>query len=225
LLQYQLDNRLRGVARTEVASDLAVIYLAEGKPAEALGVLNETRLPDLPESLNRQRRILEARAFLDGGRDQLALDLLRDQTGQDVELMRIDAHWMNKRYAEAGQQLEALYPPSLTAEPMTKPARLGVLQAAVGYVLSNNTSGIARLRSKYSDVMASSPEWPMFDFVTGPVEITSIEFRQVASQIAAIDGLETFLAAYREVYGQQGALTPISAAEEPEGQGAALQEG
>lgn len=225
LLQYQLDNRLRGVARTEVASDLAVIYLAEGKPAEALGVLNETRLPDLPESLNRQRRILEARAFLDGGRDQLALDLLRDQTGQDVELMRIDAHWMNKRYAEAGQQLEALYPPSATAEPMTKPARMGVLQAAVGYVLSNDKSGIARLRSKYSDVMASSPEWPMFDFVTGPVEITSIEFRQVAAQIAAIDGLETFLAAYREVYEQQGALTPISAAEESAGQGAALQEG
>src|SRR5690606_37009587 len=76
LLQYQLDNRLRGVARTQIAADLAVIYLADRKPQEAIRVLNDTRLPDLPESLVRQRRILEARAMIDGGRDQLALDLL-----------------------------------------------------------------------------------------------------------------------------------------------------
>ncbi|RYF12309.1 MAG: hypothetical protein EOO77_17655 [Oxalobacteraceae bacterium] len=53
----------------------------------------------------------------------------------------------------------------------------------------------------------------MFDYVTGPIEATSTEFRQVASQIAAVDGLETFLAAYREVYESQGALTPATAAE------------
>ena len=214
LLQYQIDNRLRGVARTQVASDLAVIYLAEHKPAEALRVLNDTRLPDLPAAMARQRRILEARAFLDGGRDQLALDLLRDQTGHDVELMRIDAHWQAKRYAQAGQMIEALYSASPAGVPLSKSARMGILQAGVGYVLTNDVGGLSRLRAKYADAMVNSPEWPMFDYITGPIEVTSTQFRQVASQIAAVDGLETFLAAYREVYGVEGALTPRSATDE-----------
>src|SRR5690606_5746271 len=119
LLQYQLDNRLRGVARTQVSSDLAVIYLAEQKPAEAMRVLTDTRLPDLPEAVQRQRRSLEARAMLDGGRDQLALDLLRDLSGQDVELMRIDAHWRAKRYAQAGQMIEALYGTGQSSTPLS----------------------------------------------------------------------------------------------------------
>ncbi|KKB79890.1 hypothetical protein VW35_05255 [Devosia soli] len=222
LLQYQLDNRLRGVAKTQVASDLAVIYLAEHKPADAMRVLNDTRLPDLPELVQRQRRILEARAMLDGGRDQLALDLLRDLSGQDVELMRIDAHWQAKRYAQAGQMIEALYGATPAGVPLSKTARMGLLQAGVGYVLTNDAAGLARLRSKYSDAMVASPEWPMFDYITGPIEATSNEFRQVANQIAAVDGLETFLASYREVYGAEGALTPISAASEGGGSVASL---
>lgn len=224
LLQYQLDNRLRGVARTEVASDLAVIYLAEHKPAEAMRVLNDTRLPDLSGTLARQRRILEARALLDGGRDQLALDLVRELTGQDVELMRIDAHWQAKRYAQAGQFIEQLYGATPAGVPLTKAARMGILQAGVGYALSNDAAGLARLRSKYSDAMVNSPEWPMFDYITGPIEVTSTQFRQVAQQIAAVDGLETFLAAYRDVYESQGALTPVSATEEDGGSVASLKE-
>jgi hypothetical protein len=126
-------------------------------------VLNDTRLPDIPESLARQRRILEARALLDGGRDQLALDLVRDLTGQDVELMRIDAHWQAKRYAQAGQLIEALYGSGPAGVPLSKAARMGILQAGVGYALNNDEAGLARLRTKYSDAMVSSPEWPMFD--------------------------------------------------------------
>jgi hypothetical protein len=95
--------------------------------------------------------------------------------------------------------------------PLSKAARMGILQAGVGYALNNDEAGLARLRTKYSDAMVSSPEWPMFDYVTGPIQVTSTEFRQVASQIAAVNGLETFLAAYRDVYEGQGALTPLSA--------------
>lgn len=210
LLQYQLDNRLRGVARTQVATDLAVIYLANHKPADAMRVLNDSRLPDLPASLARQRRIIEARAMLDGGRDQLALDLLRDLEGQDVELMRIDAHWQAKRYTQAGQGIEALYGARALTAPLSKPARMNIIQAGVGYVLTADVAGLSRLRAKYADAMVNSPEWPMFDYITGPIEVTSNEFKQVAAQIAARDGLEAFLTAYRETYEGQGALAPVT---------------
>ncbi|KRA45575.1 hypothetical protein [Devosia sp. Root635] len=213
LLEYQLENRLRGVARTQIAADLAVIYLADRRPQEALRVLNDTRLPDLPESLQRQRRILEARAMIDGGRDQLALDLLRDMDGRDATLLRIDAHWKAKRYDRAGEMLEALYAEQPAGVPLGQPVRLGLIKAAVGFALSGDAFGLSRLRAKFGDAMVVTPEWPMFDLVTGQVAVTSLEFKAVASQVADVGGINAFLASYRDTYAGEGALAPLNAAE------------
>ncbi|WP_157955852.1 MULTISPECIES: hypothetical protein [Devosia] len=213
LLQYQLDNRLRGVARTQIAADLAVIYLADRKPQDALRVLNETQLPGLPESLQRQRRLLEARAMIDGGRDQLALDLISNMDGKDVELMRIDAHWTARRYSQAGEMIEVIYGNEPEGRPLDRSGRMGLIKAAVGYVLAGDKFGLSRLRAKFGERMVASPEWPMFDFVTGPIQATSLEFKQVAAEVAALDSLTAFLSSYRETYSGEGALTPVNASQ------------
>lgn len=213
LLEYQLENRLRGVARTQIAADLAIIYLADRKPQEALRVLNSTRLPDLPESLQRQRRILEARAMIDGGRDQLALDLLRDMDGRDANLLRIDAHWKAKRYDQASEMLEAFYADQPAGTPLGQNVRMGLIKAAVGFALSGDAFGLSRLRSKFGDAMVVTPEWPMFDLVTGQIAVTSLEFKAVASQVSDVGGINAFLASYRETYAGEGALSPLTAAE------------
>ncbi|SEP98512.1 hypothetical protein SAMN05428969_1410 [Devosia sp. YR412] len=213
LLQYQLDNRLKGVARTQIAADLAIIYLADRKPQDAIRVLNATQLPDLPEALQRQRRILEARAMIDGGRDQLALDLLRDMDGMDADLLRIDAHWKAKRYDQASELLEALYSDQASGGPLGPQVRLGLIKAGVGFALAGDQFGLSRLRSKYGDAMVTTPEWPMFDLVTGQTEITSIEFKTVASQVAGVDGINAFLASYRDTYAGEGALAPLAASQ------------
>lgn len=213
LLQYQLDNRLRGVARTQIAADLAVIYLADRKPHDAIRVLNATQLPGIPESLARQRRILEARAMIDGGRDQLALDLISTMDGQDVVLLRIDANWKARRYSQAGEMIEALYANGQEGQPLDRPTRMNLIKAAVGYVLANDSFGLSRLRAKFGEQMVNSAEWPMFDFVTGPIQTTSLEFKKVAAEVAAQDSLEAFLASYRQAYAGEGSLAPLNATE------------
>ncbi|MDB5472838.1 MAG: hypothetical protein JWP99_141 [Devosia sp.] len=212
LLEYQIENRLRGVARTQVATDLAVIHLADRKPQDALRVLNATRLPGIPESLARQRRVLEARAMIDGGRDQLALDMLRDMDGIDVVQLRIEAQWKAKRYSEAGEMIEALHAVTPGGS-LSQPARMSLIKAAVGYVLANDRFALGRLRSKFGEAMVTSPEWPMFDLVTGDIAVTSIEFKAVASQVSGVQGINAFLSSYREVYGTSGALAPLAASE------------
>lgn len=212
LLEYQLDNRLRGVAKTQVAADLAVIYLANRQPREALRVLNATRLPGIPDALERQRRVLEARAMIDGGRDQLALQMLRDMDGNDVAQLRIDAAWKAKNYSQAGELIEGLNA-GLDGPALTQPARMSLIKAAVGYVLADDRFGLARLRSKFSEAMVTSPEWPMFDLVTGNISVTSNEFKTVASQISGLEGINAFLTSYRETYGNKGALAPLAAAD------------
>jgi len=208
LLDYQLENRLHGVARTQIAADLAVIYLADRKPQDALRVLNASRLPNLSPSLARQRKILEARALIDGGRDQLALDVLKDMDGQDADQLRIDSSWKAGRYSQASEMIEALVATQTPGEPLSQPARMNVIKAAVGYVLSGDDFGSSRLREKFSDRMVTTPEWPMFDYVTGQITTDSLEFKKVARDVSALDGLNAFLDSYRQTYSGTGALAP-----------------
>src|SRR5205807_459128 len=74
LLQYQVDHRLQGSARAQVATRLAVIYLMNRKPDRALATLRATRTADLSNELRNQRLLIEARALSDVGRYDMTLE-------------------------------------------------------------------------------------------------------------------------------------------------------
>ncbi len=75
LLQYQVDHRLQGAARAQVATRLAVIYLMNHKADRALATLQATRTAEVSTELRNQRLLLEARALSDIGRHDLALEV------------------------------------------------------------------------------------------------------------------------------------------------------
>lgn len=200
LLQYQIDNRLTGIGKAQVAADLAAIRLADRNPEAALKALGASRLSNLPPELERQRRVLEARAMIDSGRQDLAIDMVSKLQGRDVDLLRIDGYWKAKNYQNAAQLLEVLHAPQSATDQMSQDARLGILKAAVGYVLADDKLSLARLRSKFGDQMANSPEWPLFDYVTGDISAQGSDFKKIAAQVANVDSLDAFLKAYQQLY-------------------------
>ncbi|HEY8596374.1 MAG TPA: hypothetical protein VIL84_14130 [Devosiaceae bacterium] len=208
LLRYQIDNRLEGAARAQIAADLAVIEIANHRPDQALKALNDTRLSDLPPSLERQRRVLEARALIDAGRDDLALDMLGDLKGRDADLLRVDANWQAQHYRQAGEILERLYAPKDPSDLLSQTARMNIVKAAVAYVLAGDRIGLSRVQAKFSEQMSKAPEWPVFQFVTGQIRVNSAEFRKLTQQVAGMDSLNAFLASYGEMYAADGALAP-----------------
>ena len=208
LLEYQIKSRLDGVAKAQVAADLAMIRIADRNPEGALRAINETRIADLPPQLERQRRVLEARALIDAGRQDLAIDLISRLEGRDADLLRVDGYWKSKNYGRAADLLEVMYSPDDGTPQMTQASRLSVVKAAVGYVLSGDKLGISRLRSKFSAQLANSAEWPLFDYVTQDVAPASLEFKKVAQQVAGIDSLDAFLTSYRDLYASQDSVVP-----------------
>ena len=60
LLQHQVDNRLQGAARAQVATRLAVIYLLNHKPAKAQATLRATRTANLSNEMRNQRLLIES---------------------------------------------------------------------------------------------------------------------------------------------------------------------
>jgi tetratricopeptide (TPR) repeat protein len=208
LLEYQIDSRLKGVAQSQIAADLAVIRIADRDPEGALRVLNRTKLADLPPMLERQRRILEARALIDAGRQDLAIDLLRRVEGRDADLLRVEGFWKNQNFGVAAELLEAMQSPGNVEGALSQSGRMDVIRSAVGFVLAGDAMGLSRLRTKFGDEMSQTAEWPMFDFVTGEVTATSVEFRRVAREVSGLDSLNAFLESYRRLYATGGGIVP-----------------
>ena len=134
VLQHQVDHRLQGAARAQVAVKLAIIYLMARKPDRAIQVLRSARVADLPNDLRNQRLLLEARAQSDTGRPELALDVIANMQGREVDRLRSDVLWKARRWRESGEQIEKLYGERWRDfAPLTQPERADVLRAAIGY--------------------------------------------------------------------------------------------
>jgi tetratricopeptide (TPR) repeat protein len=198
LLQHQVDHRLQGAARAQVAARLAVIYLMNRKPDKALAVLRSTRTADAANELRSERLLIEARALSDVGRHDVAIEVLANMNGREAIRMRSDAYWAAKRWREAAEQIELLYGDRWKDfVPLTDLERADILRAAVGYAIDDDTLGLGRFREKYAPKMADGPDRRAFEVATSPLAASGAEFRDVVRQIASVDTLDGFL---REVY-------------------------
>jgi tetratricopeptide (TPR) repeat protein len=201
LLRHQVDNRLKGAARAQIAADLAAIYLMDRKSDEALRILNRTRQASLPSTLERQRNVVEARALTESGRPDLALELVRNMRGTDVDRLRADTFWAAESWRDAGEQLEAMHGSRWSDNiPLDELERRDILRAGIAYSLAGDQLSLERLQTKYTNKMADSPESLAFEVVTRPVEAQGVEFLEVANRMASVDSLETFLKEYRRQY-------------------------
>jgi len=88
LLQHQVEHRLQGAARSQVAARLAVIYLMNRKPDRTLATLRTTRSTDLSNELRTQRLLLEARALSELGRHELAFEVVGNIQGREAVRLR-----------------------------------------------------------------------------------------------------------------------------------------
>ncbi len=201
LLNHQVENRLKGAARSQIAADLAVVYLLDSKPNLALDTLRRTRQSQLPRSLERQRRLVEAKALAELNKVTLALDLLKPLDGPDVEQLKADILWRAKRWQETGEQIELMLGDRWVGNSdLDKQEQTNVLRAAVAYSLADDQLGIDRLRKKFAQKMSKTSVAGAFDVVSLPIERGGTQFKAIAQQIAGIDTMERFLDEYRNRY-------------------------
>ncbi|KQY80561.1 hypothetical protein [Brevundimonas sp. Root1423] len=157
LLKYQVENRLEGVAKAQVATDLATVYLMDRQPEPALQAIWGSRSTILPNALNAERRALEARALTQLGRYDHALEILGDDASPEAREVRAEIFWKQQKWLQAAAIYEARLgqrhadPAPLTAE---EEARL--IRAGVGYSLGHDTAGLSRLSRNYRPFIAGA---------------------------------------------------------------------
>jgi tetratricopeptide (TPR) repeat protein len=150
LLSYQTSNRLDGVPRAQVATDLAVIYLMDRRPEQALEAINGSRTTILPAALNSERRLVEGRALMNLGRLDAAMEVIERDTTREGQDLRNEVLWKQKAWPQAGFAFEKSMgdryklPGPLSAEDEGKLLRIGV-----AYSLAGDDASLTRVRGRY----------------------------------------------------------------------------
>lgn len=210
LLDHQTNTRFEGIAKAQVATDLAAIYLMDRQPEKALKAIADSRVARLPERLNTQRRLIQAAALSDLGRPDHALETIADDRSLDATRLRAEIHWRAQNWAAASQGLRAALPrpsPGLTPE-----AAMDVLRAAVATSLAGDAAGVATLRARYGAAMADSAEADSFAAVTSAASAQGGDISQVVARLADVSPYDALLKRVRERVAGPAPSDPLAGA-------------
>lgn len=194
LLQHQVDKRLDGVAKAQIAAKLAAVYLMAREPEKALRAIRASAQTRLPEDLAAQRRLLSGRALSDLKQYEAALESFeQDETPEAVRL-RADILWASSDWAKAAAGIELLIAGRETsAKALDAVERTDILRAAIAYTMAEDNKGLASLRERFLALMADVPEAAAFAVVTRAVDPSGVAFRDLAKAVAGVDTLDIFL--------------------------------
>jgi tetratricopeptide (TPR) repeat protein len=205
LLAHQVNERLREpAARARVGTDLAVIYLMDHRPAEALTVIRSTRVAGLPSELVAERRLLEARSLSELGRHEHALELIERDTSEEARRLRADIAWAQRNWPDAGRRIEAALANRWSnPDPLTIDEQADVLRAAIAYNLAEDRASIDRLTTRYGAQMAVTDQAEAFDVLTSDTAVSGdVRIGDLARQIAGVDTLDAFMGRFRDRFSE-----------------------
>lgn len=201
LLEYQVQNRLQGVARADIASDLAMIYVMNKEPEKALQILRSTRQSQVPDDIEFERKMIEIRSLVELGSYEEAEVMLEGINSDVAESLRSDIFWktedwnrvVSHGYQQLGQRWSA-------SEELNNSERQLVLRIAVALALDENLNGLESLRTQYLNHMEGGLFADAFELITAKEQKTGDDIRELTQTIASVDRLETFMDSYRSEF-------------------------
>ncbi|HEY4135720.1 MAG TPA: hypothetical protein VGO34_10950 [Alphaproteobacteria bacterium] len=196
LLKGQIDTRLKGGPQAEAADQLALIYLLDRKPEEALKTLSAALPGDASDSLKSERRQLQARTLGELTRYDEALALLKGDDTADAARLRAEIGWRTQNWPLAASGFVHLVP--TLDHPLSDAERQTVLRLAIAQSLSQDTAGLSALRATYGADMAKSAFKESFDLITAANIASNFDMRSISRQVAGVDQFGAFMTGYRD---------------------------
>lgn len=209
LLQYQIDNRLDGVAKSAVAADLAAIYLMDRDPQKALQALWKTRTTLLPKPIMAERRILEARALSQLGKPEEALEVLGKDASSDADDVRADIYWQQQDWAKAAAILERRL-----GERWKKDGTLAltdegrIIRVGVAYSLLKDDKALVRLSDRWAKFIATASSPDAMRVALAPLDGGEMTGRDFAAAAAATDSFAGWVSGMKRRFREKAPLAP-----------------
>jgi hypothetical protein len=206
LLEALIRSKLDGEGKAEAGARLAFTRLLDGKPAEAIGAINETEVPGTSEAIQRDRDRLAARALSDLNSGPAALRRIASDTSAEADYLRAEINWKMEAWPAAAAALGRLAgePPAGDAAMPDEQASV-VLRYAGALALANDQAGLDALRAKYGPAMAKSALKDIFPVIASDASGRLPDVRDIAARLSTTAPFQGFLAAYRARFTNGGA--------------------
>lgn len=198
LLKRQVDYRLSGGDRARVGARLGLVYLLDRRPGDAMQAILETKSPNMPPSLERQRTHLLARSLADMDNVEEAIALLEADDSRTASMLRAEIYWKSGQWKKAAESLAAMAPDAGPKQVLTNDEARLILDWATALTLAQDERAVARIRRSYMGAMERTPFRDAFDLITTTPEDGVIDYRTVADRIKQAEDFKSFLADYRD---------------------------
>ncbi|MFC3051218.1 tetratricopeptide repeat protein [Kordiimonas pumila] len=198
LLEYQVKARTEGAARAQIAANLAKIYLLDERPNDALEILRATREPRLPDDIAQNRQHVETRALIELEKYEEAEVLIEQDRGTEADILRADIYWGAKDWSRLVPTIRRLLGDGWRRnETITALQRLNLIRLAIAMTFTEDRAGLIEMRRRYGNQMRSGDFTNAFELLTNDQDLTRGEIGSIASQIASVEKLQSFMRDYR----------------------------
>ena len=198
LLDYQVKSRTEGAARAQIAANLAKIHILNRKPDAALEIIRATREPRLPEDILANRRNVEARALIELERYEEAEVLIEQDRSADAEILRADVFWGGKNWTQLVPTIRRLMGDGWRRnEALTELQRLNLIRLSISMTFTEDRAGLIEIRRRYGGQMRQGDFANAFELLTNDQELSGRELGAIATQIASVEKLQSFMRDYR----------------------------
>ena len=200
LLEDQLQFRLKGIEKSQVGLNLALIYALAQEYDKVIETLDTTNAPNLPEELVGGRLHLRAQALMNIGQRSSALLLLKTDKSLNADLIRAEMYWLMKDWKSAALSLHNVVRQSglKPGQDLSETDAAKILNLATAYTLSGNERAIQRIRTDYSEPMAKTSVKEAFELVAQPLSIGMIDPASIAQRVKIVTNFRSFLDTYKE---------------------------
>lgn len=197
LLENQINFRVSGEARSRVGARLALLYLFNHQPQDALKVLETTNFGNNPPELQRQRQQLLAQALSAVGRHTDALNMIYNDTSAAGQLLKLDILWAASDWPNVVGSAEDILSkrPDLTA-PLTTAETEVLLKLALAYSFQGDYNQLRYLKDYYAALVPDSGYKQIFDFITN--DTTPLDREDSAMLSDQISRTEGFMNTFKE---------------------------
>lgn len=186
------DNRAR------VGSRLAIIYLFENTPQDALDILAATDAPDLASATVNPRRIIAARALSALDRSDEALELLADDMSPNAILNRFEIYWNAGDWDNASNTIKYLIKEPTPGQKLSTEQVNYILDWATTLKQAGKETVLVRLRNKFMPYFKDTPFHSVFNVLTNHLEKEKVDIKNINSIINDVQNFNNFSKFYTE---------------------------
>jgi hypothetical protein len=203
LLDHQVRYRLQKEDRSRVGARLALVYLLNRQPKEALNTLELTGYGQNPVELQRTRNQLAAAAMTATGEYDKALAVLEGDLSNSAMRARLNVYWGKKDWTNLVPVAESILSSrNDPTQPLDTNETEALLKLATAYAYERDAAQLKYLSDYFTPLMRNNPSERTFRFITkgsDPVDVKNIA--QINQDVGSI---QDYLSSYRSQVAKGG---------------------